>query len=108
MLIKQERILSYHRVSKCENWSEKYHQEIQMPTQYRSPANIKQKISKILERKLTRDVSKDPSTTAKTLVSSKSGIVVSKETITRALHRNGLSDCRPRKRLYNKQETPLS
>ena len=59
----------------------------------------KRKFSKTLERKLVRDVSKDPRTTAKTLVNdlTKSGIVVSKKTITRALHRNGLRGCRTRK-----------
>ena len=59
----------------------------------------KRKFSKTLERKLVRDVSKDPRTTAKTLVNdlTKSGIVVSKKTITRALHRNGLQRCRQEK-----------
>lgn len=56
-------------------------------------------ISKTLERKLARDVSKDPRTTAKALVNdlTKSGIEVSEKTVTRALHRNGLRGCRPRK-----------
>lgn len=56
-------------------------------------------ISQTLERKLGRDVSKDPRTTAKTLVNNltKSGIEVSQKTVTRALHRNGLRGCRPRK-----------
>lgn len=59
----------------------------------------KRKISNTLERKPVRDVSKDPRTTAKTLVNdlATSAIVVSKKTITRALHRNGLQGCRPRK-----------
>lgn len=52
----------------------------------------KQKISKTLERKLVRNMSKDPRTTAKKLVNdlAKLGIAVSKKTITGALHRNGL------------------
>lgn len=51
----------------------------------------KRKISKTLERKLVREVSKDPRTTAKTLVNelAKSGINVSAKTVTRALHRSG-------------------
>lgn len=59
----------------------------------------KRKISKTLERKLVRDVSKGPRTTAKTLANdlATSGIIVSKKTITRALHRNQLRGCRPRK-----------
>lgn len=59
----------------------------------------KRKISKTLERKLVREVSKDPRTTAKTLVNdlAKSGINVSAKTVTRALHRSELKGCRPRK-----------
>lgn len=59
----------------------------------------KQKILKTLEREVVRYVSKNPRTTAKTLVNdlAKSGIEVSKRTVTRALHRNGLQGCRPRK-----------
>lgn len=51
------------------NWSEKQHQQIQ-----REPHSE----NKILERKLVRDVSKYPRTTAKILVNdlAKSGIVV--------------------------------
>ena len=59
----------------------------------------KRKISKKLERKLVRNVNKNPRVTAATLVSdaAKSGITVSKKTVTRALHRNGLHAHRPRK-----------
>lgn len=59
----------------------------------------KRLISKTLERKLARDVTKDPRTTAKALVNdlTKSGIEVSEKTVTRALHRSGLRGCRPRK-----------
>ena len=59
----------------------------------------KRKISSTLERKLARYVSKDPRTTAKTLVNdlATSGIEVSKKTVTRVLHGNGLRGCRPRK-----------
>ena len=55
----------------------------------------RQRCSKALERKLVRDVSKDPRTTAKTIVNdlAKSGIDVSEKTVTRALHRNGLRGC---------------
>lgn len=59
----------------------------------------KPKISKTLERKLVRDVSKDPTTTAKSLVNdlATSGVDVSEKTVTRALHRNGLRGYRPRR-----------
>lgn len=59
----------------------------------------KRKISAALERKLARNVSKDPTTTAKALVNecAMSGVEVSKHTVARALHRNGLRGCRPRK-----------
>lgn len=52
----------------------------------------KGKISKTLERKLVRDVSEVPRTTATTLVHdlAKSRIVFPKKSITRTLHRNGL------------------
>lgn len=68
----------------------------------------KRKISKTLKRKLVREVSKDPRTTAKTLVNdlAKSGIDVSTKMVTKALHRNGLRDCRPRK--TSEEETPPS
>ena len=58
----------------------------------------KAKISKTLERKLVRDVSKKPRT-AKSLVNdlAKSGFEVSEKTATRALHRNGLRGYRPRR-----------
>jgi len=46
-----------------------------------------------------KDVSKAPRTTINTLVTdlARSGIVVSKKTASRALYRNGLRGCRPRK-----------
>ena len=61
----------------------------------------KAKISKTLERKLVCDVSKNPRTTAKSLVNdlAKSGFEVSEKTVTRALHRNGLRGYRPRRTL---------
>lgn len=67
--------------------------------QNKSGRGRKRKISKTLERKLVRDVSKHPRTTTKTPVNglAKSGIVVSNKTVTRALNRNGLRGCRPRK-----------
>ena len=57
----------------------------------------KAKISKTLERKLVRDVSKNPRITAKSLVNdlAKPGFEVSEKTVTRALHRNGLRGYRP-------------
>ena len=67
--------------------------------QNKSGRGGKRKISKTLERKRVRDVSKDPGTTTKTLVNdlAKSGTVVSNKTVTRALYREGLRGCRPRK-----------
>jgi transposase len=52
----------------------------------------KAKISKTLERKLVREVSKNPRTNAKSLVNdlAKSGVDVSGKTVTQILHRNGL------------------
>jgi len=59
----------------------------------------KQTISKSLERKLARDVTKDPRTTAKTLMYelAKSGLEVSRKAVSRTLNRNGLNGCTPRK-----------
>ena len=59
----------------------------------------KAKISKTLKQNLVRDVSKNPRTTAKSLVNdlAKSGFEVSEKTVTRALHRNGLRGYRPRR-----------
>lgn len=69
--------------------------------QNKSGRGRKRNISKTLERKLVRGVSKDPRTTTDTRVNdlTKSGIVVSKKAVTGALHRNGLRHCRPRKTL---------
>lgn len=59
----------------------------------------KRKISKMLERKLVRTATKNPRVTAGTLVSdaAKSGVTISKKTVARVLHRNGLHAHRPRK-----------
>lgn len=59
----------------------------------------KRKISERLERQLVRNMSRDPRLTVKTLVNDLAtrGIIVSQKTISRALHRNGLRGCRPRK-----------
>lgn len=59
----------------------------------------KRKISERLERQLVRNMSRDPRLTVKTLVNDLAtrGIIVSRKTISRALHRNGLRGCRPRK-----------
>ena len=67
--------------------------------QNKSGRGRKRKISKSLERKLVRDVTKDPRTTAKTLMYelAKSGLEVSRKAVSRTLNRNGLHGCRPRK-----------
>ncbi|KAJ3599196.1 hypothetical protein NHX12_033159 [Muraenolepis orangiensis] len=59
----------------------------------------KRKISRTLERKIARDVSKKPRTSAKIIVAdlASSGVVVSRNTVVRALHRGGLHGHRPRK-----------
>lgn len=59
----------------------------------------KRKISKTLERKIIRDVNKNPRTSAKTIVAelASSGLDVSRKTVVRALHRGGLKGHRPRK-----------
>ena len=65
----------------------------------------KRKISKILERKLVREASKNPRVTADTLVNdaATSGVNVSKKTVTRALQQNGLQAYRPRKTPFLKK-----
>ena len=59
----------------------------------------KHKISRTLERKIVRDVSKMPQTSAKMIVSdlASSGVDVSRNTVVRALHRGGLQGHRPRR-----------
>ena len=59
----------------------------------------KRKISRTLERKLVRDVLKEPRTSAKAIVAdlASSGVCVSRHTVVRALHRGGLWGCRPRR-----------
>ncbi len=61
------------------------------------------KISKTLERKLVKNVSKEPNT--KTLVNdlARFGTDVSTKTATGGLHRNGLQGCRPRKTQFLKK-----
>lgn len=65
-------IIDAHSIFKCQNMGRKWN------------------ISKTPEGKVVRDVPKDPRT-------AKSGLVVSKKTVTRALHKNGPRGCRPRK-----------
>ncbi|KAI4815382.1 hypothetical protein KUCAC02_005529 [Chaenocephalus aceratus] len=59
----------------------------------------KRKISRTLERKIVRDVSKNPRTSAKMIVAdlASSGVDVSRTTVVRALHRGGLQGHRPRR-----------
>ena len=62
--------------------------------QHLSGRGRKPKISKTLERKLVRDASKNPRTTAKSLVNdlAKSGFEVSEKTVAQALHRMDCED----------------
>ncbi|KAI4825626.1 hypothetical protein KUCAC02_021306, partial [Chaenocephalus aceratus] len=57
------------------------------------------KISTTLERKIVRDVSKNPRTSAKMIVAdlASSGVDVSRNTVVRALRRGGLQGHRPRR-----------
>ncbi|KAI4831060.1 hypothetical protein KUCAC02_002661 [Chaenocephalus aceratus] len=59
----------------------------------------KRKMSRTLERKIVRDVSKNPRTPAKMIVAdlASSGVDVSRDTVVRALHRGGLQGHRPRR-----------
>ena len=59
----------------------------------------KHKISRTLERKIVRDVSKNPRTSAKMIVAdlASSGVDVSRNAVVRALHRGGLQGHRPRR-----------
>lgn len=63
------------------------------------------KISRTLERKIVRDVSKMPRTSAKMIVAdlASSGVDVSRNTVVRALHRGGLQGHRPRRTPLLKQ-----
>lgn len=65
----------------------------------------KRKISRTLERKIVRDVSKMPRTSAKMIVAdlASSGVDVSRNKVVRALHRGGLRGHRPRKTPLLKQ-----
>lgn len=57
------------------------------------------KITRTLERKIVRDVRKEPRTSAKVIVAdlASSGVCVSRHTVVRALHRGGLRGYRPRR-----------
>uniref|UniRef100_A0A3B4U8C2 Tc1-like transposase DDE domain-containing protein n=1 Tax=Seriola dumerili TaxID=41447 RepID=A0A3B4U8C2_SERDU len=59
----------------------------------------KYKIPKTLERKIVKDVSKNPRSSAKMIVAdlASSGVDVSRSTVVRALHRGGLHGHRPRR-----------
>lgn len=65
----------------------------------------KRKISRTLERKIVRDVSKMPRTSAKMIVAdlASSGVDVSRNTVVRALHRGGLQGHCPRRTPLLKQ-----
>lgn len=102
-------IQSYRSVLKCqEEWSIINKFTESNTAQNKPCRGRKWKISKTLERKLVRDLSKDPRSTAKTRMNdlAKSGTVVSKKTIARTMHRNGLQGCRPIKTPILQKRTP--
>ena len=93
-IVKGKAALSYQSASKCqERLFKESLRNSKKAVLYKTCLEEEEgKISKTLERKLVRDVSKSPRTTAKSLVNdlAKSGFEVSDKTVTRALYRNGL------------------